>query len=90
MAVKTLLDIDLGLLLKKLQQTCNIELPSSVIEASLVRNVLHIRFSYPNKPETNVEPLPLKTPAFLFRDEESGEITAIEIIDIQEALKELK
>jgi len=54
------------------------------------RNALYVRSSYPNKPETYVEPLPLKTPAFLFREEESGEITAIEIIDMQETLKELE
>ena len=38
---------------------------------------------------THVEPLPLKTPVFLFRDEETGEITAIEVLDTDEALGKL-
>lgn len=37
-----------------------------------------------------MEPLPLKIPTFLFRDEETGEVTALEIMDIDEVLKELE
>ncbi len=59
------------------------------MSVSLSENVLHIRFTHPQTRETEVEPLPLKTPTFLFRDEKTGEVTAIEIINIDEALKEL-
>jgi len=59
------------------------------VSVSLSENILHIRFAYPQTRETEVEPLPLKTPTFLFKDEKTREITAIEIIDIDEALKEL-
>ncbi|RLE74883.1 MAG: hypothetical protein DRJ44_06785 [Thermoprotei archaeon] len=59
------------------------------MSVSLSENILHIRFAYPQTRETEVEPLPLKTPTFLFKDEKTREITAIEIIDIDEALKEL-
>jgi len=59
------------------------------VSISLSENTLHIRFTHPKTRETDVEPLPLTTPTFLFRDEKTGEITAIEIINIKEALKEL-
>jgi len=51
--------------------------------------VLHIRFDYSKTRETDVEPSPLKTPVFIFRNEESGEITALEILDVDELLREL-
>jgi hypothetical protein len=59
------------------------------VEASLVRNVLHVRFSYPRGAEVEVEPLDLKTPVFLFRDCEIGDVTALEVLDVDELLKEL-
>jgi len=57
------------------------------VEASLVRNVLHVR--YPRSAEVEVEPLDLKTPVFLFRDCETGDVTALEVLDVDELLKEL-
>jgi hypothetical protein len=63
--------------------------PKEVVEASLVRNVLHVRFSYPRGAEVEVEPLDLKTPVFLFRDCETGDVTALEVLDVDELLKEL-
>jgi len=90
MAVTSLLDIKLKELLRRIEKKSGIKLPRKIISASLNEGVLHIRFNYPKTRETNVEPLPLKTPTYLFKDEKTGEPTAIEIININEALKELK
>jgi hypothetical protein len=48
-----------------------------------------VRFSYPRGAEVEVEPLDLKTPVFLFRDCETGDVTALEVLDVDELLKEL-
>jgi len=87
--VKTLLDLNVKSLLKGLENAYGIKLPEEVIEISLVRNVLHVRFSYPKGAEVEVEPLQLKTPVFLFRDCETGEVTAIEVLDVDELMKEM-
>jgi hypothetical protein len=42
-----LLDIDLRSLLRRLEEASGTKFPKEVVEASLVRNVLHVRFSYP-------------------------------------------
>jgi len=85
----TLLDINLRKLLKKLEEKTGEKLPRKIISISLTENTLHIRFTYPKNRETDVQPLPLKTPTLLFRDQETGETTALEIIDVEETLKEL-
>ena len=87
--VSTLLAINLALLLEALERSVGVRLPRKVIEASLAEGVLHIRFSHPKTREVDVEPLPLKTPVFIFRDEETGEITALETLDIDQLLREL-
>ena len=89
MALKSILDIDLKKLVKTIEEKTGEKLPKKVVSISLSENVLHIRFAHPQTRETDVEPLPLKTPIFLFRDEKTREVTAIEIINIDEALKEL-
>jgi ubiquinone/menaquinone biosynthesis C-methylase UbiE len=40
-------------------------------------------------PQYPFEPLQLKTPVFLFRDCENSDVTAIEVLDVDELLKEL-
>jgi len=87
--MKSLSNIDLKMLLEKLERKMKIKFPKEIISTSFVENTLHIRFTYPKTRETYVESPPLKTPVFLFRDEETREITAIEILDIDEALIEL-
>jgi len=89
MALTSLLDIDLKKLIKILEEKTGEKFPKKVVSVSLSENILHIRFTHPQTRETEVEPLPLKTPTFLFKDEKTREITAIEIINIDEALKEL-
>jgi len=83
------MDLNVKSLLKGLENAYGVKLPEEVIEISLVRNVLHVRFSYPKGAEVEVEPLQLKTPVFLFRDCETGEITAIEVLDVDELLREM-
>ena len=87
--VKSLLDVDLKSILEAVRRKSGIELPDKVIEVSLVRGVLHMRFDYPKGPETDVEPLPFKTPVFLFRDEKTDKITALEIVGVEELLEEI-
>lgn len=88
-ASRTLLDVDLRSLLRRLEEASRTKFPKEVVEASLVRNVLHVRFSYPRGAEVEVEPLDLRTPVFLFRDCETGDVTALEVLDVDELLKEL-
>lgn len=90
MVAESLLDISLEDLLKGIERRTGVKLSRKVIKVSLNNGVLHIRFAYPKKREANVEPLPLKTPAYLFKDEETGEITALEVLAVEEALSELK
>jgi hypothetical protein len=88
-AARSLLDLDVKALLKRLEEVSRVKLPESVIEVSLVRGVLHVRFSYPKGAEIEVEPLDTKALAFLFRDSETGEVTALEVVDVDALLEEL-
>ena len=90
MAITSLLDIPIKNLIDRLERMTGISLPRKVISISLNQKVLHIRFAYPKTMETEVEPLPLKSLINLFRDKKTGEITAIEIIDIEDTLTEIQ
>jgi hypothetical protein len=90
MAITSLLDIDLRSLIEGIERACGIVLPRKVTEAYLdsKAEILHIRFSEPRRMECG-EPLPLKTLATIFRDEDTNEITAIEILKPEDLLNEL-
>lgn len=90
MAITSLLDIDLRSIIEGIERTCKIILPRRIIEAYLDprAEILHIRFSEPRRMESG-EPLPLKTLTTLFRDEDTNEVTAIEILKPEELLNEL-
>jgi len=88
--VETLLAVDLVRLLEALEKRIGVELPRKVVEVSLTGGVLHIRFEHPETLESDVEPLPTATPAYLFRDEKTGRITALEVLDVDELLAELE
>ncbi|RLG16932.1 hypothetical protein DRN63_03600 [Nanoarchaeota archaeon] len=90
MDVISLLDISLKDLLGGIEKEMGIELPKRIVSVSLNQGVLHIRFTYPRTGESDAEPLLLKILTFLFRDAELGEVTALEIMDIDEALKKLE
>jgi len=88
--VETLLAVDLVILLEALEKRIGVELPWKVVEVSLTGGVLYVRFEYPETAESDVEPLPTATPAYLFRDEKTGRITALEVLDVDELLAELE
>ena len=77
-------------LARRCRPGCGIILPRRVTEAYLdsKAEILHIRFSEPKRVECG-EPLPLKTLATIFRDEDTNEITAIEILKPEDLLNEL-
>jgi len=60
-----------------------VKLPEEVIEASIVpgEGVLHLRFREPKELELGE---PLHPKIHLYRDKDTGEVTAIEIIDPEE------
>ena len=84
------LKINLKQLLKSIEKKTGIKPSRKIIGITLNKEVLHIRFNYPQTEETNVNPLPLKTPTFLFKEQKTNQITALEIININQALTELK
>jgi hypothetical protein len=88
--VESLLEIDLEKLLLNIESICSIKLPRRVIEAYLDvdHDMLFIRFKEPSNTEVG-ELLEMKAIATLFTEEETNEITALEIIGISELLKEL-
>ena len=86
----SLLPIDVERVLVLLEERTGVKLPRRLVGVSLADGVLHIRFTHPRAREATVEPLPLKTPVFLFRDEEAGEPTALEILDLDQLLEELQ
>jgi len=85
----TLLQVDVAEILALIEEKTGVKLPRRVIGVTLSDNVLHVRFAHPRAREAAVESLPLKTPVFLFHDEETGEPTALEVLDLDQLLEEL-
>ena len=90
MRISSLLDIDLRILIEAIEKKTGVKLPRKVIEAYLddEHDLLFIRFKEPKKVEVG-EPLPTEAITTLFTDEETKEVTALEIIDLTELLREL-
>jgi hypothetical protein len=90
MRISSLLDIDLRILIEAIEKKTSVELPRKVIEAYLddEHDLLFIRFKEPKKIEVG-EPLPTEAITTLFTDEDTNEVTALEIIDLSELLREL-
>jgi hypothetical protein len=90
MDVKSLLEIDLEKLLSNIEEKFGIKLLRRVIEVyfDVKHDMLFIRFKKTSKTEVG-EPLQTKAIVTLFSEEESNEITALEIIGISELLKKL-
>jgi len=88
--ISSLLDIDLRILIEAIEKKTGIKLPRKVTEAYLddEHDLLFIRFKEPEKVEVG-EPLPTEAIATLFTDEDTNEVTALEIIDLTELLREL-
>ena len=89
MVVKSLLDIDLKELLRLIEERTGVKLPRDVIETYLdtEHDLLFIRFREPRGVEVG-EPLPLNMPVMLFTEEDTDEVTALEVIGISKLLIE--
>ena len=86
MAATSLLDVDMRRVLEVVEELGGVSLPRRVIEASLLpdEGVLHVRFEEPRGAELGEPIHPL---IHIFRDAETGRITAIEIIDLDEVVR---
>ncbi len=86
MVATSLLDIDVEGILKTAEETTGIEFPPDVIEVSLdpKLNVLCIRFKRPGKVEFGE---PLGHGVHLFKDKDTAEITAVEIVSLEKLMK---
>jgi len=90
MRISSLLDIDLRILIEAIEKKTGVKPPRKVIEAYIddEHDLLFIRFKEPEKVEVG-EPLPTEAITTLFTDEDTNEVTALEIIDVSELLREL-
>jgi len=90
MRISSLLDIDLRILIEAIEKKTGVKLPRKVIEAYLddEHDLLFIRFKESEKVEVG-EPLSTEAITTLFTDEDTNEVTALEIIDLTELLREL-
>jgi len=88
--IASLLDLDLKKIIDGIESRCGIKLPREVIEVYLDReqDLLFIRFREPKSIEVG-EPLSTKAVVTIFTDEESGKVTAIEVISLEDLAKEL-
>jgi hypothetical protein len=88
--ISSLLDIDLRILIEAIEKKTGVKLPRKVIEAYLddEHDLLFIRFKEPEKVEVG-EPLSTEAITTLFTDEDTKEATALEIIELEEFLKEI-
>jgi hypothetical protein len=79
----SLLDLNLKQILSKMETLTGVKLPSEVIETSIVpgEGVLHMRFREPREAELGE---PLHPRIHLYRDKDTGEITAVEVINPEE------
>ena len=86
MAAASLLDVDVRRVLEVVEELGAVSLPRRVIEAVLLpdEGVLHVRFEEPRGAELGEPIHPL---IYVFRDAETGRITAIEIIDLDEIVR---
>jgi uncharacterized protein YuzE len=88
--IASLLDLDLKKIVDGIESRCGIKLPREVIEVYFDReqDLLFIRFREPKSIEVG-EPLSTKAVVTIFTDEESGEVTAIEVIGLEDLMNEL-
>ncbi|MBO3842738.1 MAG: hypothetical protein FGF48_10055 [Candidatus Brockarchaeota archaeon] len=80
MGTTSLLDLDVKQILSKTQELTGVKLPMEIIEISIVpaEDILHIRFKEPKEAELGE---PLHPKIHLYRDKDTEEVTALEIIN---------
>ena len=81
MVATSLLGLNIGELLVKVEKLTGLKFPRDIIEVSLEPklNMLCIRFRKPSKAELGE---PLHSGIHLYTDKDTKEITAVEIIDL--------
>ncbi len=86
MVTTSLLELDVECILKTVKELTEVELPPDVIEVSLEPelNVLCVRFKKPGKAEFGE---PLGHGIHLFKDKDTAEITAVEIVNSEKLMK---
>jgi len=88
--IALLLDLDLKKIIDGIESRCGIKLPREVIEVYFDReqDLLFIMFREPKSIEVG-ESLSTKAVITIFTDEGSNEVTAIEVISLEDLAKEL-
>lgn len=81
MVTASLIELDINKLLLKLEKRTHVKFPRDVIEVSLEPklNMLCIRFRKPGKAEFGE---PFRHGIHVYKDKDTEEITAVEIIDL--------
>jgi len=81
MVTTSLLELDIGELLMKVEKLTGVKFPREIIEVSLEPklNMLCIRFKKPSKAEFGE---PIYPGIHLFSDKDTKEVTAVEMIDL--------
>ncbi len=84
MATSSLLDLDIQRMLRRAERLAGSKLPSEVVEGTLepVLNTLCIRFKKPSRGELGE---PVHPRVHVFRDTETNDITAVELLEIDES-----
>ena len=85
MVATSLLKVNIEGLLERAEKLANIRWPREVIEVSLEPklNILCIRFRKPGQAELGE---PIHPKIHVFRDRDTGEVTAVELMDPDEPL----
>lgn len=80
MGTTSLLDLDVRQILSKTQKLTSVKLPVRIIEISIVptEDILYIRFKEPKEAEFGE---PLHPKIHVYRDKDTDEVTALEIIN---------
>lgn len=82
MDATSLLDPNVKQILSKVETLTGVKLPREVIEASIVlgESILYVRFKEPKEAELEE---PLHPKIHMYKDKDTDEITALEIIDAE-------
>ena len=86
MATSSLLELDIPRLLRRAESLAGTKLPREVVEVTLEPqlDILCIRFKKPKEGELGE---PVHPQIHLFRDRQTDEITAVELLEMDELMK---
>ncbi len=87
MVETSLLELDLKKILRRVEELSGIRLPKVVLEATLEPElgILYVRFGRPKVGELGE---PVHPAIHIFRDSETGEIAAVEVLEPSKLLNE--